>query len=137
MKTLLIALFTMISTITIAQNTVTWKGGTPGKETSWNEAKNWSNNKVPNEFSNVIISDISTSTFSTPIIKEGTIELNSIMIESSAQLTVETSAKLIIYGYAEGLMKDNLQLSGSLIVLDEYAENELQNIATTGNSKSN
>ena len=137
MKTLLIALFTMISTITIAQNTVTWKGGTPGKETSWNEAKNWSNNRVPDEFSDVIIPDVSTSTFSTPVIKEGTIELNSIMIESNAQLTVDVSAKVIVYSHTEGLMKDNLQLRGSLIVLDEYAENVLQNIATTGNSKSN
>ena len=127
----------MISTITIAQNIVTWKGGTPGKETSWYEAKNWSNNRVPDEFSDVIIPDVSTTTFSTPTIKEGTIELNSIMIESSAQLTVETSAKVIAYGYTEGLVKDNLQLRGSLIVLDEYSENVLQNIATTGNSKSN
>jgi len=133
MKTLLIALFTLISTITIAQNQVTWKGGTPGKETSWNEARNWSNNRVPDEFSDVIIPDVSTSTFSTPVIKEGTIELNSIMIESNAQLTIEASAKVIVYGYTEGLINNNLQLKGSLIVLDEYAENETINIAKLEN----
>ncbi len=129
MKTLLIALFTLISTITIAQNTVTWTGGTPGNETSWNEARNWSNNKVPNEFTNVIIPDVSTSTFSNPIIKEGTVELNSILMETRALLTVQASAKLIVYGYAEGLIKDNLELKGSLIVLDEYFENDIQNTA--------
>lgn len=133
MKTLFITLFTLISTVTIAQSTVTWKGGTPGKETSWNEARNWSNNRVPDEFSDVIISDVSTSTFSAPVIKEGTVELNSIMIESNARLTVEAAAKLVIYGYAEGFMKDNLQLEGSLIVLDEYAENENINIAKLEN----
>lgn len=133
MKSLLIALFTLISTFAFSQSTVTWKGGTPGKETSWNEAKNWSNNKVPNEFSDVIISDVSTSTFSAPVIKVGTIELNSIIIESNAQLTIETAAKLVVYGNAEGLMKENLQLKGSLIVLDEYAEEENINIAKLEN----
>ena len=50
----------------------------------------------------------STTTFLTSVIKAGTIELNTILMESNAQLTIETSAKLIDYGYAEGFRKDNL-----------------------------
>ena len=125
MKTIFIALFTLISTVTIAQNTVTWKGGTPGNETSWNEARNWSNHKVPNEFSNVIIPDVSSSTFSYPIIEEGIVELNSILVASTALLTIRNSAKLIIYGYAEGLTIDKPEPVKSPIAFAGHASTEV------------
>lgn len=128
MKILLIAIFTLTTTITFAQQSVTWKGGTPGKETNWNEARNWSNNKVPNEFSDVTIPDVSTSTFSNPVIKKGTIELNCISIGSNGQLTVESDAKVIVYGFAEGIIKENLNLEGTLFVMEEYANSGLENV---------
>ena len=128
MKTLLIAILTLTTTLTFAQQSVTWKGGTPGKETSWNEARNWSNNKVPNEFSDVIIPDVSTSTFSAPVIKEGTIELNSISIASNGKLTVESAAKVIVFGYTEGIIKENVNLEGTLMVMEEATGLELENI---------
>ena len=133
MKTIFIALFTLISTVTIAQNTVTWKGGTPGKETSWNEARNWSNNRVPDEFSDVIIPDVSTTTFATPIISEGTVELNSILIESNALLTIEAYANLVIHGFAEGLYKDNLDLKGTISLLDEVNNDYVMHFAALSN----
>ncbi|MFT5165661.1 MAG: hypothetical protein ACI8P3_000889 [Saprospiraceae bacterium] len=128
MKILLITILTLTTTFTFAQQSVTWKGGTPGKETNWNEAKNWSNNKVPNEFSDVMIPDVSTSTFSDPVIKEGTVELNSISIGSNGQLTVEASAKVIIHGHAEGIIKENLNLKGTLFVMEEFANSDFENI---------
>lgn len=133
MKTLLIAFLTLTTTITFAQQSVTWKGGTPGNETSWNEARNWSNNKVPNEFSDVMINDVSTSTFSSPVIKEGTIELNSIRIASNGQLTVESTAKVIIYGYTEGIIKENINLEGTLMVMDGFEDTDLENIVIMAN----
>ncbi len=91
MKTLLIAIFTILSTLTYAQQSVTWIGGTPGNETNWHEARNWSNNKVPNEFSDVVIPNVSSSTFSAPVIMNDRIELNSLQIASNGKLTVSSS----------------------------------------------
>ncbi len=133
MKNLLIAILTLSATITFAQQTVTWKGGTPGKETSWNEAKNWSNNKVPNTFSDVIIEDVSTSTFSTPKIKNGIIELNSIHIASNAMLSIETDAKVIVYNHAEGLFEENLEIKGTLMVMGKFEGDELKNLVIHDN----
>ena len=125
MKTLLIIALTFTTTILMAQNTVTWVGGTPGKESDWNEPKNWSNHKVPNEFSDVFIKDVGTTTFNFPEIKNGLIEINSLQITSSGQLKINESAQLIVYGATEGLVKDNVIIQGSLIVLDEISEKEI------------
>lgn len=125
MKTLLIALLTLTTTIITAQNTVTWVGGTPGKETKWHEAKNWSNQRVPNEFSNVIIPDVSTTTFSSPVIAFGEVELNAILVESNAGLTVLKDAQLVIYGDAVGLKNKDVHIKGALIIMDETKENTI------------
>ncbi|MCR9287957.1 MAG: hypothetical protein NXI23_11270 [Bacteroidetes bacterium] len=122
MKTLLFAALTLISTITFAQQKVTWEGGTPGKETSWNEPRNWSNNTVPNEFSDVIIPNVSTTTFSNPVIKKGQFELNSIKIESNGYLTVDATAKLVVYTEVIGLANENVILEGALLVMDEITD---------------
>lgn len=125
MKALIITILTLTSTILMAQNTVTWKGGTPGNETSWEEPKNWSNNHVPNEFSNVYIPDVSTSTFSNPTIKDGIIELNSLQIVSTAKLTIDKMATLIVHGNADGVYADNVDIKGSFIVWDESSMKEI------------
>ena len=124
MKTLIILLLTLTSSILVAQKSVTWIGGTPGNETSWEEPKNWSDQHVPNEFSNVYIPDVSTSTFSNPIIKNGIIELNTLEIESTAKLTIQKEASLIVYGNAEGFYANNFEIKGAFIVLDEISEME-------------
>jgi hypothetical protein len=134
MKNLLIAIFTLLTTITFAQQAVTWNGGTPGNETSWDEARNWSNNKVPNEFSDVIIPDVSTSTFSTPVIKNGTFELNSLQIASNGKLTVESSAKMIVYGYSQGIIKENVNLKGTLFVMTDFENTSLKNVVFLGDN---
>ncbi len=124
MKTLIIFLLLLSSTLLLAQKSITWVGGTPGNETSWDEPKNWSSHHVPNEFSNVYIPDVSTSSYSNPIIKGGIIELNSLQIESTAKLTIQKMAKVIVYGNAEGFYANNFEIKGSFIVLDEVSEME-------------
>ncbi len=124
MKTLIIFLLTLSSSILVAQKSVTWVGGTPGSETSWDEPRNWSDHHVPNEFSNVFIPDVSTSSFSNPTIKDGVIELNSLQIESTAKLTIQKMAKLIVYGDADGFYANNFEINGAFIVLDDINEME-------------
>jgi hypothetical protein len=92
----IIALFSLISLSAEAQKIATWKGGTPGKSTDWNCPTNWKEGRVPNEFSNVVIPNISTSTFSYPVIDRGEIEVQSLFCASSARLTVKNKASLVV-----------------------------------------
>ena len=55
-------------------------------------------NRVPNEFSSVIIPDVSTSTFSNPVLAGGQVEIWSLQILSGAQLRIGKSAGLIVTG---------------------------------------
>ena len=123
MRTLLIIALTLITTISLAQNTVTWIGGTPGKATKWEEPKNWSNHRVPNDFSNVIIPDVSSSTFAYPEITKGIVEVNSIHIESQSRLTVHANAQLIIYEQEESLAKLDLKSESSLVIIEQTNNN--------------
>ncbi|MFK7776307.1 MAG: hypothetical protein AB8F94_29565 [Saprospiraceae bacterium] len=125
MRILIIIAITFSTTFLYAQKIVIWIGGTPGSETSWDQPKNWSNHNVPNEFSNVLIPDVSNSTFSNPVIQNGIIELKSLQIESSAKLTIDKMAKLIVYGKAEGIYASNVEIKGSLIVWDEVSDKEV------------
>jgi hypothetical protein len=81
-----------------AQKTATWKGGTPGRPTEWNCATNWKEGRVPNEFSQVIIPDVSSSTFSNPVLSSGDVEIWSLQILSGATLNIGKSASLIATG---------------------------------------
>ncbi len=87
MKSLVLFFTLFFMTITgSAQQLVTWVGGTPGKTTNWHEARNWSNNKVPDQFTHVLIPDVSFSSFAEPVINSGIAEVASITLVSNAQL---------------------------------------------------
>lgn len=79
-----------------AQKTATWKGGAPGRNTAWNCATNWKEGRVPNEFSNVIITDVSTTTFCYPVIEEGEVVILSLLCTPPAMLTIGKNASLIV-----------------------------------------
>lgn len=81
-----------------AQKIATWKGGAPGHATEWNYPANWKENRVPNEFSQVIIPDVSSSTFSNPVLDGEVVEIWSLQIFSGASLRIGKSARLIVTG---------------------------------------
>lgn len=81
-----------------AQKIATWKGGAPGHPTDWNYPANWEEGRVPNEFSWVIIPDVSTSTFSNPVLNGEQVEIWSLQIFSGAKLHIGKSARLIVTG---------------------------------------
>ena len=133
MKNLIIALLTLLSTTAIAQNTVTWKGGTPGKEQAWNEARNWSDNRVPDVFSNVIIKALETGHHAQPLIEES-LEVASIEIQAGASLTIKESGKVLIDGtdtYTLGIVNygGNLINDGTISLknIDESSADRLYN----------
>lgn len=121
-KSVLTAMFIMVTMVAFSQKNNTWVGGTPGMEDNWNCAKNWSTYSVPDEFTNVIIPDVSTTTFSNPIIKEGEVQVNAIFMESDAMLTVGQDARMIVFGFAEGVNEDNVKMEGNIFIINEVTE---------------
>jgi hypothetical protein len=77
-----------------AQKMATWKGGTPGRVSDWNCPSNWKEGRVPNEFSNVLIPNVSSSTFAYPVIEKGDIEVFGLVCEPGATVTLRRSASL-------------------------------------------
>jgi len=91
----IIALLSLISLNAQSQKTATWKGGAPGRSTDWNCPANWKEGRVPNEFSHVVIPDVSSSTFSYPVI-DAEIEIWSIEYAPTARIKVLDKAHLIV-----------------------------------------
>ncbi|MFN0214149.1 MAG: hypothetical protein ACKVT2_07820 [Saprospiraceae bacterium] len=79
-----------------AQKTATWKGGTPGRATDWDCSSNWKEGRVPDEFSFVVIPDVSTSTFCYPMISEGVVEIASLQCAQSAKINIGGNAQIVV-----------------------------------------
>ena len=114
-----VALMLTFSTIAFSQKTIVWKGGTPGKANDWNCPRNWSTYHVPDEFSNVVVPNVSTSTQASPVIASGMVEVNSLYIESNASLTLGDTAQLVIFDKAGSHIPNRLHLKGTIFFFDE------------------
>lgn len=112
---ILVIFFAMTTVCGFAQRTITWKGGTPGMTNDWFCPQNWSSTSLPDEFSDVIIPDVSSSTFAPPCITEGTVEINSLMLQSNATLSICYNASLIVISHMEGLDHGKVKGEGQLI----------------------
>ena len=112
------------STSLCAQKTATWKGGTPGRPNEWKCSTNWKEGRVPDEFSRVLIPDVSSSTFHYPVLHEGEVEVWSLQILSGATLRIGKHANLILLeqeehpfmAFGEGGLQQGIQ-ENSLIFL--------------------
>lgn len=119
------ALF-LISTLSLfSQKVNTWKGGAPGMEHEWFCPKNWSAGTIPNEFSNVFIPDVTTTTQATPVIQSGKVEINTLILQTNAVLTIGPAAELVIQETAEGIDPTTVVLKGK-ILLPEGPQNRKQ-----------
>lgn len=78
---------------TNAQIQNVWIGGMPGRPIDWDVAANWSLQRVPNEFHDIVIPNTTTTTFSYPVI-DGEVEIHSLRIESGAKLVILEKGKL-------------------------------------------
>jgi hypothetical protein len=134
MKTILSVRITLALTMILiafctsgfSQKVSIWKGGTPGMKNEWNCPQNWSTSSVPDEFTNVSIPDVSSSTLSAPVIRSGKVEVNSLFIHSNASLRIEKQAQLVVYGIAEGIRQKNMDLEGTLVILNNEPEATFQ-----------
>lgn len=120
MLTLLFGINTSVS----AQKIANWKGGAPGQEQNWNCPKNWSNYRVPDSFTDVVIPDVSSTSLALPIITDGIFEVNSIRLYSNANLTIGKDAQLVIYNVENCFFNEqSLCIKGSLFIFDNNSGN--------------
>lgn len=105
-----------------AQKTVIWKGGTPGRETQWQCPKNWLGNAVPNEFSDVLIPDISSSGMAYPVVNQ-VVEINALRLEGNTMLTIAPEGQLTVANDIFVAQAENLKGKGVLIVLNGIEKN--------------
>ena len=139
MKNLLTVLAVLFALTAHAQYKAVWKGGTPGSEAEWNEAGNWSNNSVPDQYTRVIIRLTNSGHHSMPVITSE-VTAASIELHKHATLTIDHGGSLTIDGadlYSEGI----INYGGSLInngmvvyhnLFDTNTQNLLQDTKGTG-----
>ena len=108
---------TSFSSTAFAQPGNYWVGGAPGHENEWNCPKNWSEGSVPNEFSNVIIPDVSTGSRANPVLRSGMMEIGSLVLESNASLEIGKQATLVIYDGLFAVNRSDLNSKGTMIQL--------------------
>lgn len=105
MKTLLMISFFLACTPLFSQSTAEWIGGTPGAESEWYVPANWSNQRVPDEDTRVIIRGSHSGHEAMPVVWQE-VEVLQIDIYNDASLTVMESGSIIINGesfYSEGI----------------------------------
>ncbi|MFZ1676511.1 MAG: hypothetical protein WBP41_20675 [Saprospiraceae bacterium] len=88
MKTAFILLLSLLATHSYSQITSIWKGKTPGHEYDWNWPGNWSNNRMPDDFSDVFIPVDNTLICNYPVIIAGEVEINSLNMHHDASLII-------------------------------------------------
>lgn len=111
-----------------AQKTATWKGGTPGRAQEWTCAANWKEGRVPDEFSDVVIPDVSGIGGFQPVIRGAAISVNSISILPGAVLRIEKTGALDVFESLETIATGALQNNGLLHA--PLSENALRNQET-------
>jgi hypothetical protein len=114
-----------------------WLGGTPGQETNWDNPRNWSENRVPDEDSWVIVQNLNTGHHAFPIINSEVI-ISGIEVHAGASLKVAAAGELIIDGeyannygilnYGDVINEGRISIFNTALcpVLDE--RNKIQNL---------
>ncbi len=88
MKPVFILFFSLQATHSFSQITSIWKGKVPGHEYDWNWPGNWSNNRLPDDFTDVFIPVDNTLNRNYPIIKADRVEINSLNMHIDASITI-------------------------------------------------
>ena len=116
---ILVLAFSVFQNALSAQITATWKGGAPGRPNDWNCAANWRENRVPDEFSNVVVPEVSTTSFASPVIFSGEVLVNALFLAPNASLTVGKAAQLTVRGHEEDLSDGRVVVKGKLVLPPE------------------
>lgn len=90
-----IALSLVLSFSLSAQISATWQGGKPGRANDWNCPSNWSEGRVPDEFTQVIIP---TGKQFYPVIQYTSMAIDALLMEGGSTLDIFEGASLLILG---------------------------------------
>ena len=96
MKPVLTLLLILLTLQSFAQIISTWRGNTPGRESEWNCTSNWSNNRLPDEFTDVVIPVDISITYNYPVINTDSVEINSLSIWPGAVLKMKKGQLTIL-----------------------------------------
>ena len=117
MKSIFISmvLISIFSNDSHAQIQASWIGGYPSRPRDWNCSANWSNNKVPNEFTDVHISNVEAYRFQYPVEINSNVVVHSLSLNQGAYICIEKNANLkIINPSSSKLILKNIIVKGSL-----------------------
>jgi hypothetical protein len=90
-----LGLFLGLSFSLSAQTTAIWQGGKPGRTNDWNCPANWSEGRVPDEFTQVII-PIGANYY--PVIQYAPSPIDALLMEAGTTLTIQDGARLAVLG---------------------------------------
>jgi hypothetical protein len=93
-----------------------WIGGHPARPNDWSCAANWSRNKVPNEFSNVIINANEMKSISFPKIEDEKVLIRTLRINKGAQLKISYKSTLEILYQTDQINYNLIKNEGKLII---------------------
>ena len=135
MKFLIIPFLVLFSSSIFCQQQIHWIGGAPEAPISWENPRNWSSERVPDESDKVFIQFCDNGHYSMPQLSTDAV-INEITIYPNASLTITTTATLTVDGtdwYSNGI---NL-LGGKILnhgqVYLYSIDSEQQKIATQVN----
>ena len=126
-KYIFVLLLMPLGLTAFSQRLTIWKGGTPGKPNDWFCAKNWSTGHVPDEFSDVIIPDVSATSFATPVIRSGAVDVHSLHVMNNA--TMHLGKDVVIYVSGEIIQSTSGTIAGEGRVLSETMQLDAKDFA--------
>lgn len=107
----------------IAQTENIWQGGFPGRETDWEMAANWSQNRIPNEFDIAVIPDCSTRGGFYPVVWIEEPVIKGLRLLSGASLHIVEGAILVVDSDDDEdpgvLLQGDLRIEGRFIILHQ------------------
>ena len=129
MKYILILTLSMTTIECFCQVPSIWKGNTPGHEVEWAYASNWSNNRIPDEFTDVVIPFDITLGKNYPVIRTPNVEVNSLSVIAGAQIQMDAACTIRI-------LTSNTNLSPQTLVTTKDLEQPLVPVDTGKSTKS-
>lgn len=119
MKTTILILLSLFSANGFAQIISIWRGNTPGQENRWDCPSNWSNNRLPDEFTDVIIQVDISSRFRYPVLNSKQTEINSLRIWPGASLILKEGNLYVLDAEASYFRQSQVNGKGKLIFIDD------------------
>lgn len=119
MKTAILILLTLFCMNSFAQVISIWRGNTPGQESKWDCPSNWSNNRLPDEFTDVIIQVDNSSRHKYPVLNTNREEINSLRIWPGACLILKEGNLYVLDAQASYFRHSQVNGKGKLIFIDD------------------